>query len=312
MRRIFYIALTAFAIILATGCSFDSIPYTKSGMVHIVTVGLDYANTDISDLNGTVNDALEIAAAFESIYKANGIPYETVRLIQEGPDAGELDRYYPSSKNIMETIDSLVVYPDDLIIFFYSGHGDVFTGVEGIEDGEAFFATGATEEEGSYGRLRALDVYEALDDKGCPVVAIIDACYSGGMATVDTKGRSFTESIAGFGSGMDLRNVQVLAASQEDELSYTSSTTTEEGIREAHSAFTIAILNQLGWRHSIVRLYETVYVSGTQRNIMGYLRTVPKSLTATELFSSVMASWYDSRQTPKCNNPGAAEIRICP
>lgn len=279
---------------------------TVNSEAYIITVGIDYANTEISDLDGTVNDALEMAACLSEIYRQKGITPHVTRMIQEGETAGELDRNYPSRDGILSAIEAVPAGPDDIIVFFYSGHGDI------LPDGRTILAAARTVKDGPYGELLSEDVFNALNAKGCPVLAIIDACNSGGMAITDAEGRTFAEAFTGLASHMDLRNVQVLAASAADELSYLSSATTEEGTREAHSAFTVAILRELGWVHSASRIAETVAVSGTGRDVMGYLRSVPNGMTAMELFDSVLSSWSDHRFMPVANSTGAAQVRIVP
>ena len=162
---------------------------TVNSEAYIITVGIDYANTEISDLDGTVNDALEMAACLSEIYRQKGITPHVTRMIQEGEMSGELDRNYPSRDGILSAIEAVPAGPDDIIVFFYSGHGDI------LPDGRTILAAARTVKDGPYGELLSEDVFNALNAKGCPVLAIIDACNSGRQSPNDVgTGETYVEA----------------------------------------------------------------------------------------------------------------------
>lgn len=308
MKGIKYCLYLLIGLLVITSCSLD-IQGEQNGEVYIVTVGLDYQNTLVSDLMGTVDDALEISECFKGIYNSKGIPCYTTYMIQEGSSLPFYSDEYPTKENILNKLKSLPVTKNDLLIFYYSGHGD-------MEEDRGYLATACStlDEENPnslYTRLYADELFSALDSLPCQAVAMIDACYSGQVAT----GGSFTsvkflESITKMFSDLDLRGVHVLAACAPSELSYVSSTINMEGLYEAHSAFTISILNALNWEHTQI-VGEDVLSCGKLLRINGRNGSSPAAMTSEELFDRVSSSWSDERQTPVQNKP-AVKVQIVP
>lgn len=54
--------------------------------VRLISIGIDYLNTGEDDmvLDGTINDATEMAAAVQSVMEAKGVEFESVVMLQEG------------------------------------------------------------------------------------------------------------------------------------------------------------------------------------------------------------------------------------
>lgn len=288
LRNLLLLLSSAF---LLFSCSLD-IRAERSGSVYMVIAALDYRNTIVSDLNGTVRDALEIEECLSDIYESRGIRVHKTIMIQNGPESDRTSPLYPSSDNILSAIRDLPAGKNDLVVFYYSGHGDV------DEDGRPFFAGGNRTEEELYSPLIMDDVFNALDRLPSQCVALIDACYSGGMADSPEDGRTFGEAFRSMLQKADLHSVAVLAASQPDELSYVSSITNAQGHVERHSAFTIGLLQRLGWIHTEATM-RAVYADGELIPIYGRSSGVYGSLTAEKLFDEVMASWgRNQNQTP--------------
>ena len=307
-RIIIYITLS---LLLLSSCELN-ITSDANGRVYIVTVGIDYANTAVNDLDGTVNDALEIAECFRDVYEGRNTGVVMRRMVQEGPDSDRTSYLYPSTDNILRMLQTIDPTPDDLVVFFYSGHGDVHLSEETGAILSNFLAAAPDMEEGDRSLYTELDtdvLFSALEALPCPAVAIIDACYSGGAADNYTS-PSFTDSFRTIVEGMDLRGTAVIAASLPDQLSYVSSTTTEEGEIERHSYLTLSVLEELGWRHSSTedRLVE---VDGKIKRVYGYLRTQPEAMTAEDLFNAIDRSWRVANQTP-CYGGSPAGIYIIP
>ena len=311
MRRIAAALMMIALLIAASSCELNITP-DANGRVYIVTVGIDYANSPVSDLQGTVDDALEMAECFKAVYEAKNTGTVVRRMIQEGEDSDRTSPYYPSAENILRMIGSLDAGPDDLVVFFYSGHGDVHRDEETERIVSNFFLAAAPDsDEGDRRLYTELDtdvLFSALNELPCPAVAIIDACYSGGAADNHTE-PSFAESFVTMLSGADLRDAAVIAASQPDQLSYVASTTTEEGEIERHSHLTIAVLRALGWKHSSTRSV-LVEADGKIRRVSGYLGTAPTSMTAEELFSRVKSSWTVANQTPMFGKSSAGILVV--
>ena len=130
-----------FIAILLFLSSCDVFFQIKEGRVHLIIVALDYSNAKyVSNLIGPINDAKEIGACLESHYKRRSIPFDAIYLIAEGPMATEKDEYYPSAENIISVIDNLHVNKEDLLVFYYSGHGALYDDSES----KAYLVTGMT------------------------------------------------------------------------------------------------------------------------------------------------------------------------
>lgn len=301
MKKLIYMLLVA--AIMLSSCSLDM---RGTGKVHIISVACDYDNDSLSPLHGTVDDAVEMGECFRAIYEAKGIETDVRYLLQEGTTISETNRDYPSAWNILDAIGSVDARSSDLFIFFYSGHGDARVDSEtGKYDGTGYLAAAKSGDD-LYTILDMDGLFHAIDALPCPAVIIIDACYSGNVADNESPVTGFGELM----DGIDLTDTAVLTACQPTELSYVSSTVTEEGESERHSLFTIGVLNALGWRHSSYR-GGYVYAGGRAREYGGYLAYAPISMDTEMLGERVLASWRNYQQTPYFNSTGM-KIRIIP
>lgn len=302
-RRILISAIIiAAALLVFSSCSMDM---RGKGTVHILSVALDYNNESLSPLNGTINDAVEIGECLSRIYESKGIPVEKRYMLQRGTDISESDPLYPSAWNVFSAINSTEVSKEDLFVFFYSGHGDAGVNDDGSYDGTGYLA-GAKGGDDLYTPINMDSLFHTIDAMGCPAVIIIDACYSGNTA----DNESAVTGWDGLLDGLNLLQTSVLTASQPTELSYVSSTYTEEGDMERHSLFTIAILQALGWRHSSFR-GSYIYAGGQAIWANGYLAYTPQTMTTEDLEEIVMGAWSNSQQTPYFNSTGM-KIKIVP
>ena len=301
-RIVIYAILMSLAVLLFPSCSMDM---RGKGTVHILSVALDYNNESLSPLNGTINDAVEIGECLSRIYESKGIPVEKRYMLQQGTDISESDPLYPTAWNVFSAIRDTDVSKEDLFVFFYSGHGDAGVDDEGNYDGTGYLA-GAKDGETLYTPIDMDSLFHTIDSLGCPAVIIIDACYSGNTADNETPVTGWD----GLLDGLDLMQTSVLTASQPTELSYVSSTQTEEGETERHSLFTIGVLQALGWRHSSFR-GSYIYIGGQAIWVRGYLAYVPQTMTTEDLENIVMGLWTNSQQTPYFNSTGM-KIRIVP
>lgn len=292
----------ALAAAILCSCSLDM---RGKGTVHILSVALDYDNASLSPLNGTINDAVEIGECLSRIYEGRGIAVDRRYMLQRGTDIPETDPAYPTADNVFAAIGGTEVSKADLFVFFYSGHGDAGRDENGRLDGTGYLA-GAKSGEELYTPIDMDALFDAIDALGCPAVMMVDACYSGNVA----DNTSPVNGWDGLFADLDLTQTAVLAASQPDELSFVSSTYTEEGNIERHSLFTIGLLEALGWSHSSFR-GTYVYVGGQAIWAAGHLRWRPQTMTTKELEEKVMDSWLTSQQTPYFNSTGMG-IRIVP
>ena len=297
MRKIIAFCSAVAAVLMIAACSpssaWDSVP-----TVYIVSAGLDYLNSGAADLTGCPDDALEFGSCLSDIYGQKGIEAEVDFLVQYSEEADKSARDYPMADTILGAISGIPATEDDLIIFYYSGHGAL------SEDGEAFLAVGSTD--GDYEELPMSSVFSALDAKRAPAIAVIDACYSGAMA--EEGGFSFVNAFDSIIGKLDLRTVKVIAASGADELSYIVPVYAETGELESHGALTTSILGILDWRHTSISTRE-VTVSGCLKTINGRIAYPPSDLTADDLFENLDYNWRYYEHTPVTNSI-PVDIRI--
>ena len=290
-----------FIAILLFLSSCDVFFQIKEGRVHLIIVALDYSNAKyVSNLIGPINDAKEIGACLESHYKRRSIPFDAIYLIAEGPMATEKDEYYPSAENIISVIDNLHVNKEDLLVFYYSGHGALYDDSES----KAYLVTGMTSgiPEGLYQDNNVLSpswyqtmlglgfnpseisdclinqnpytiipldtLYKALDEKDARSVAIIDSCNSGAMTLLSPPLFSSLQDvyIDTFLSETSYRHLSVITSSTATQTSRVISFLNEDKKQERHSLFTSDLLSILGWHHS-----STKTTFSSQGFINGYI-----------------------------------------
>lgn len=288
MLKKLFITMAITATVLVS-CS----PYPNQAPVptiYVVSVGLDYLNSGAPDLVGCPDDALEFGSCLSDIYRQRGFEAKTSYLVQYSAEADKAARDYPMADVILGAISSIPSTEDDLIIFYYSGHGDV------DENGNAFLAVGSSS--GDYEELPMSAVFSALETKKAPAIAIIDACYSGDMA--EEGGKSIWDAFAAIFSNLDLHSVKVIAASGSDELSYMVPVFAESGEQESHGALTASILEILGWRHTSLNT-RTILVSGCEKPVYGTVSYSGRSITADGLFEELSGNWRYYEQTPTTN-----------
>ena len=320
MKRTIYILI----VILLFLSSCDTDFQAKEGRVHLIIVALDYSNAKyVSNLIGPINDAKEIGACLESHYKRRSIPFDAIYLIAEGPMATEKDEYYPSAENIISVIDNLHVNKEDLLVFYYSGHGALYDDSES----KAYLVTGMTSgiPEGLYQDNNVLSpswyqtmlglgfnpseisnclinqnpytilpldtLYKALDEKDARSIAIIDSCNSGAMTLLSPPLFSSLQEvyIDTFLSEASYRHLSVITSSTATQTSRVISFLNEDKKQERHSLFTSDLLSILGWHHS-----STKTTFSSQGFINGYIEEGISNVSIRDL-------WYDLENKSSLN-----------
>ena len=306
-----------FIAILLFLSSCDVFFQIKEGRVHLIIVALDYSNAKyVSNLIGPINDAKEIGACLESHYKRRSIPFDAIYLIAEGPMATEKDEYYPSAENIISVIDNLHVNKEDLLVFYYSGHGALYDDSEskaylvtgmtsGIPEGlyqdnnvlspswyQTMLALGYSPSEISnclinqnpYTILPLDTLYKALDEKDARSVAIIDSCNSGAMTLLSPPLFSSLQDvyIDTFLSETSYRHLSVITSSTATQTSRVISFLNEDKKQERHSLFTSDFLSILGWHHS-----STKTTISSQGLINGYIEESISNVSIRDLWNDL-------------------------
>lgn len=83
--------------------------FSNPGKVRMISIGIDYKNSDDESLalDGTLNDAYEMAAAFGSIMEAKGVDFEPVVMVQEGYADYICETVIASAKNSEKLLKSV-------------------------------------------------------------------------------------------------------------------------------------------------------------------------------------------------------------
>lgn len=264
-----------FILIFLVSCNFEP----ENSRVFIITAGLDYANTSITTLGGTIRDCREVSSCLEQTYGNAGFQTEVINMLCQGQFSDEDSPLYPTSDNILKTIEQISCTKDDLVVFFFSGHG-----LAG--GGDSFFAC-AKDGQSAYTQLWMSDLFYALEAKGCPCVVFADSCYSGFLALNGDSEYGIPEAVSSIFKSKAFSNVSVICSCTADEKSSESVVVTEDGFVERHGLFTLRLLDALGWVHT----YEG-----------GYLKNPKQHLSIQKLYRQISGNWSSEKQFPITNN----------
>lgn len=282
-REAFFSIWLLSLVIVLSSCS-DGPCSGSEPKAMVVCVGLDYCNSTVSTLPGTVSDAVEVCACLEGIYAAKGVECESVLMLCEGENPDTRDALYPSAENIRKTLGSLRPQSSDLVVFYWSGHGH--------KDSRGMFLAAAAGDGADYTKLYASELLEWARSLNCSAVIVLDSCYSGNA--VQDGGADFIQSLRTLTEEVYEPDVCILAACAEDSLSYVTSVPSGDGPARAHSVFTASLLRVMGWQCSANR---TTQVRG--RNAEGYLCTLPSRTNTAELTELVLRDMRINRETEK-------------
>ncbi len=262
-----------------------------SPSLHGLVVGVnDYANSQVAaaaiaprkgfqDLRNAVKDATDLQASFKA-YLGKGRHYP------EGKIETLLNRE-AERQQVLEDLAAMKgrVKPDDLLVVFFAGHGDLPGAKRGpagpggsrgavIEPGPfVFCCPDYSDNNVAQTSVSAEDLFKTLAGINCRKLVLLDACHAGGAADANLLRRLIPNGQGPF----------VIAACDQSELSY-------EDPQLGHGLFTYAILDALGDK------YRTA-----DRNTDGVL-------SAEELYR------YVSNRVPELMdalNPGNTQTPIC-
>ena len=294
MKRRFFIFFY-FVLLLVTFVSCDPNKLHDGQKVVILSVGLDYKNTNVATLNGTINDAKEVGMALKSLYDNRNIDCELIYMLQEGSDADMNSTLYPTSNNVLEQIKKLNLDSDDLFIFYYAGHGE--TGSLGsmfLACGKKVVTTGSTTITYSYTELSMIGLQNQLMSLPCRSVVILDSCHSGMMDTLNEfSPNTWSDSLSSLFdySWNNDGKISVLAsAAARNTASDGVEIIFDETHKENHGDFTTILLSYLGWNHSCEDYSTHENSDGSKVIVYGCSSGLKGSLTLEELYKSVMKS----------------------
>jgi len=254
MKGLAISSMFLFFLFLTASCAFY---HKQASKAYVVSIGLDYRGTVVNDLIGTTDDAKEVAECLRVLYSNRGIDTEV--LVLTSCTAGE----------VMDLLESLDLKETDFLVFYWSGHGH-------IEDNRMFLVAYPEAEE-RYSRLYVSDITAFTEELSCPSLILLDCCYAGCGVS------DFSLSVIGKGS---LNKSAVIASCAENELSLMTHIRTVEGTIQAHSVFTVALLEELGWSHSI------------STDTGGFVSSDPGRLSASELGIRIRNKLGERSQNP--------------
>ncbi|MGH0053742.1 MAG: caspase family protein, partial [Sphaerochaetaceae bacterium] len=236
-------------LFLFLGCEL-LLPVPEEGKTYHLAVALNYEDTNVSNLHGTLHDARELEKAFEALFW--GKEHSSTIMLQDGSDDLS-DPLYPTKNHVLENIASFcgAMEAQDILIISYSGHGwkdGSWVLAPPRNDGEIL----DTNDQAFPDCLLSVEeLYEALLPCKGSVLLLIDSCYAGNFVLEGETSFSLIEESAYlhevynqyFTEGSYTPSVFVLAATTED---YTAKEPLYLG-EPIHGYFTQAILDGLGW-----------------------------------------------------------------
>lgn len=241
---------------LLSGCELAFAP-GQSGNIRLISIGLNYEQTDVRSLNGTINDATELAEALRQLYKDR---IQSSVMVQTGSNLDDLrDPLLPTKDHVLGTIEEAVkaLQPADLLIISYSGHG--------LENGSWVLAP-----ENPHGHiylddetidptvlLSVADLMQALSPCKATVLVIGDSCYAGSFVQENPASVSLIDQAQIFDRAYSAywdaspykKGLFVITATTKDN-------TSKEPIQgnHIHGYFTQALLSYLGWNDETAAL----------------------------------------------------------
>lgn len=289
MRRILLITVCCLTLFSFVSCE-EFTDNTEKSNVYIISVGIDYFDiatkksvdiysTSFSDisrfeyctsqrinpLDCCPEDAKDISNCFSQIYEAKNIQSQAFLMTSESSD-----NLRPTVQNLKKVIDGIKVNKDDLIIFYYSGHG-VYQEINSVKQSCFCMASDGIHD---LVFLPVKDVLSALSDKGCHIFAVLDDCETGSGYFSDSS-ISINDLFDTLTKELKFSNVSIIASSGQTQISSAGT---------VNSAYTSAFLKALGWNTD----------SDT-------LEAVPSFMTSRELFRKSTVNWKSRFQTPEIN-----------
>ncbi len=281
-------------LLFCISCSLSPVSLAGNSVVHVISVGLNYEKSAVTTLYGAPHDASEIAACLYSIYSEKGLPVAVNLIVPDGGDG--------SAAGIEKLVRETVAGEEDLLVFYFSGHGSV--------DSKGFFlAADETEESPMYSRLYVESLIEAVKEKSCPSVLILDSCYSGSAEIGNTYTSTIEDALKNIFEETPTLKVALICSSEPEQVSYMSSLLNEDGQIEKHSLFTMRVLEVLGWVHSSSAQTE-IKIDGEIKKVFGYQGRKVGKTSVRELYEACLTGWESERQRPLTNRTSVPVLLI--
>lgn len=231
---------------------------TKAREIYHLGIALDYQNTNVTTLNGPINDCKELGKALVANAQRCGVSLHESQYIQSGYDIGQntlTNPTYPTKKQILTYLkqQETLATDNDLTIISYSGHGDT--------DGSWLLATrsedkGISIDNGEINQdllLSPTELIFALQKIKGDKVLLIDSCYCGNFVSSSTDTNNWVTESESYSTAM---HKLFTSDEQEETHIYVLSATTKDNTcnepnayshNHVHGYFSKALLEGLGW-----------------------------------------------------------------
>lgn len=261
MKRQFSILI--FCSILLFSCDISN---NYDYEIKLLTVALDYSNTDVPSLLGPINDAKAVSTAIEKNCENCQVNFNLESYYQIGynHDSDTIkDNYYPSKNHIVSAIEKLKTtsYDNTINIIYFSGHstddGSWVLATTGIENSSSFNNKGYINENQL---LSVEELYDLVKDIKGKVVFIVDSCFSGNFYqeneySIKLEDFTFSKALNKYISQekSEYENIYILCATEKDNTAHEPIFGSPDKI---HGYFTKALIEGLG-------LIEGKFMPGT-------------------------------------------------
>lgn len=278
--------------LLFISCSFK---VNQDVKVHIIAIGVSYLNNQegVSYLAATPIDAAEFGTYYKCVLDSKQIDNDLYLMLDYGnKTSGYTEDYTNRSSSLVPTVNNLnslldklrnTVKPEDLLVFFYSGHG--FGGniaTTAPENGGLVLLKDAEGIQKQEYNLPSL--VEKLRGINCTKTIFLDSCFSGsiGGAIGSDGSEGFTGDSAqeigletvlsqSFNELVKVKDIVAIAGSRANEMSWQISS--KDFNNEAHGVFTGYMLNKMGLTHSDNVFYVLPTSSDQSDNVHTSLST---------------------------------------
>lgn len=204
--------------------------------IHALFVSLDYYDLDQNELDGTINDAEEVAVALNLLAgEYFHVEINTSLMFEKNGDPLLIGDRYPTKNNIRQKIEAYAldstIGENDIFFFYYSGHGGEFDQPMVVAETEGSPATV---------NISTQEFATWIQPIKAQKIIILDSCYSG-QVIEDYPRRYEDRQIQGYDP-----NAFYLSAASDSQL---SSETMFYSIGHRHGYFTLYLLDAIGWNH---------------------------------------------------------------
>lgn len=252
------ICLLLFGVICLCSCELQQ--NTPKGKIYYVGVALDYQNTNVNSLYGTLNDGKELEKALKSNAIKCNRNLQSFPLYQQGfshsNETLEMDSY-PSVEHIFAVFDDISkeANDNDITIFYFSGHGakedgSILCGTTNSLTGKTLLDLNKVEDDYL---IKPVELKQKLNKINGKKLIIIDACYSGFfrdnlLNTVDItkENPTFFQCYDKFFSSPinEDKSIYILCATEYNNYSHEPSYMLYS---HTHGYFSKALLEGIGW-----------------------------------------------------------------